>query len=98
MLGNIAAALKTSTPIVVRIPVIPGYNDSPEDQALFAQTLTKLGVMEVQLLPFHQLGESKYQRLNLPYAYTGTKQLREADVAAFADALTRAGLSVQIGG
>lgn len=98
VLGNIAAALKTSTPIVVRIPVIPGYNDSPEDQALFAQTLTKLGVKEVQLLPFHQLGESKYQRLNQPYAYTGTKQLHEADVAAFADALTRAGLSVQIGG
>ncbi len=98
VLQNIAAALNASTPIVVRIPVIPGYNDSPEDQVLFAQTLTKLGVMEVQLLPFHQLGESKYQRLNLPYAYTGTKQLHEADVAAFADTLTKAGLSVQIGG
>jgi len=98
VLDNIAAALNTNTPIVVRIPVIPGYNDSPEDQALFAQTLTKLGVKDVQLLPFHQLGESKYQRLNLPYAFDGIRQLKEQDVSAFADVLRSAGLEVQIGG
>ena len=98
VLKNIAAALKSSTPVVVRIPVIPGYNDSPEEQALFAQTLTKLGVKEVQLLPFHQLAESKYQRLNLPYAFDGIRQLKEQDVSAFADVLRSAGLEVQIGG
>ena len=98
VLKNIAAALKSKTPVVVRIPVIPGYNDSLEDQALFAQTLTKLGVKEVQLLPFHQLGESKYQRLNLPYAFDGIRQLKEQDVSAFADTLRSAGLEVQIGG
>ncbi|MEN6593556.1 MAG: glycyl-radical enzyme activating protein [Clostridiaceae bacterium] len=98
VLGNIAAALKTKTPIVVRIPVIPGYNDSTEDQHDFAATLIRLGVKEVQLLPFHQLGESKYQRLNLSYAFDGVKQLREGDVSAFADTLRAAGLTVQIGG
>jgi pyruvate formate lyase activating enzyme len=98
VLQNISAALKTSTPIVVRIPVIPGFNDSTGDQALFAKTLSELGVKEAQLLPFHQLGESKYQRLNLPYAFDGVRQLKEQDVSAFADALRSAGLTVQIGG
>ncbi|MEN6339387.1 MAG: glycyl-radical enzyme activating protein, partial [Clostridiaceae bacterium] len=78
--------------------VIPGYNDSTEDQQDFAATLIRLGVKEVQLLPFHQLGESKYQRLNLSYAFDGVKQLREGDVSAFADTLRAAGLTVQIGG
>ncbi len=44
----------------------------------------------MQLLPFHQLGESKYQRLNLPYAFDGIRQLKEQDVSAFADVLRSA--------
>ena len=98
ILKNIAAALKGETPVVLRIPVIPGYNDSPADQAGFAETLTRRGAKDVQLLPFHQLGESKYNRLNLPYAYDGMKQMRDGDVATFAKVLEDKGISVQIGG
>ncbi len=98
ILKNISTALKGKTPVVVRIPIIPGYNDSEADYAGFAQTLTSLGAKEVQLLPFHQLGESKYQRLNLPYAFDGIKQMKNSDVSAFAVALEQAGLQVQIGG
>ena len=98
ILSNIAAALASGVPTVLRIPVIPGYNDSPEDQAGFARALTRLGAKEVQLLPFHQLGESKYRRLNLPYGFDGVKQLHEPDVSAFAETLRASGLSVQVGG
>lgn len=98
ILKNIAAALKTDTPVVIRIPVIPGFNDRADDFDGFAETLARLGARDVQLLPFHQLGESKYQRMNLPYAYDGIKQLRNGDVTAFAQALEEKGFSVQIGG
>jgi pyruvate formate lyase activating enzyme len=98
ILRNIAAALKGRTPVSVRIPVIPGYNDAEEDAEGFIRVLTALGAKNVQLLPFHQLGESKYRRLNLPYPYDGFRQMRDKDVSAFADALTRAGFQVQVGG
>lgn len=98
ILRNIASALRGKTPTVVRIPVIPGFNDSAADFAGFAHALTALGAKEVHLLPFHQLGESKYKRLQLAYAYDGKKQLRDGDVSAFADVLERAGMQVQIGG
>jgi len=98
ILRNIAAALKEKTPVVVRIPVIPGFNDSVKDFEGFADALTQLGAKEVQLLPFHQLGENKYRRLNLTYAYDGVKQMQDGDVEDFARALSHAGLSVQIGG
>lgn len=98
ILKNIATSLRHSTPVVIRIPVIPGYNDNEADFQGFAETLTSLGAKEVQLLPFHQLGESKYKRLQLAYAFDGQRQLRDGDVAAFADALRQAGLSVQVGG
>lgn len=98
ILRNITFALKSETPVVIRIPVIPGFNDSEADFSGFADTLTRLGAKDVQLLPFHQLGESKYKRLQLAYAYDGQRQMRDGDVAAFAEVLERAGLSVQIGG
>ena len=98
ILQNIAFALKSETPVVVRIPVIPGFNDSEADFAGFANVLQELGAKEVQLLPFHQFGESKYKKLQLNYAYDGFRQLRDGDVEAFADALEAAGIKAQIGG
>jgi pyruvate formate lyase activating enzyme len=98
ILKNIAAALQTKTPVVVRIPVIPGFNDNENDYHAFADKLVSLGVKQVHLLPFHQLGESKYDRFNLPYAFDGVAQMHDEDVNAFAEVLRRAGLDVQIGG
>ena len=98
ILRNIANALQSSTPVVIRIPVIPGYNDSETDFAGFAKALQDLGAKEVQLLPFHQLGESKYKRLQIEYAFDGKKQMRDGDLSALAKTLTKAGIQVQIGG
>jgi len=98
ILRNISAALKSKTPVVLRIPVIPGFNDDAADYRGFADTLTNLGAKQVQLLPFHQLGESKYDRFHLPYAFEGVTQMHDEDVSAFADVLQRAGLDVQVGG
>ncbi len=98
ILKNIAAATKSKTPVVIRIPVIPGFNNSANDYQGFADTLVNLGANQVQLLPFHQLGESKYDRFNLPYAFDGVAQMHDEDVSEFAEVLRRAGLDVQIGG
>jgi pyruvate formate lyase activating enzyme len=98
ILRNIASALRGKTPAIVRIPVIPGFNDSEADFDGFAKVLNNLGAKEVQLLPFHQLGESKYKRLKLAYAYDGKKQLRDGDISTFSAALESAGIRVQIGG
>lgn len=97
-LANIRQALESGVRTILRIPVIPGYNDSAGDMRGFAALLTDLGAKEVHLLPFHQMGESKYQRLGLEYAYAGVKQLHEEDLEGFAAHLGQAGLQVQTGG
>ena len=98
ILRNIRYALSLDKPIILRIPVIPGYNDSDDDAREFACLLFKLGAKEVQLLPFHQLGEKKYKNLNMPYAYSGVAQLHDEDLNGFKEILTAARLTVQIGG
>jgi pyruvate formate lyase activating enzyme len=51
-------------PIWARIPIVPGYNDSTENiKATARYVAAKLGPsVPVQILAYHQLGESKYER------------------------------------
>jgi pyruvate formate lyase activating enzyme len=50
--------------IVVRIPVIPGFNDGASDVQRMASFVSSLGtVNEIHLLPYHKIGIDKYHRL-----------------------------------
>jgi len=52
-------------PVIIRVPTIPGYNDSDENIAATAKfVLEELGPeVEVDLLPYHRMGESKNDSL-----------------------------------
>lgn len=49
----------------VRIPVIPGFNDSAEDLRAAGEFVNELGgaVTMVQLLPYHAMGVPKWERI-----------------------------------
>lgn len=51
--------------VTIRVPVIPGYNDSPENIAATARfAAEELGRdVHVHLLPYHRMGESKNESL-----------------------------------
>lgn len=52
--------------ISIRIPVIPGWNDTEQQIAQIAQIIANLhSVDEVKLLPYHSLGRDKYEGLGL---------------------------------
>ncbi|MDY6972980.1 MAG: glycyl-radical enzyme activating protein [Thermodesulfobacteriota bacterium] len=62
-----ATALLAIVPIIIRIPVIPGHNDSKKNMEDTARFIRKLGIKEVNLLPYHRLGMSKYKGLGRKY-------------------------------
>lgn len=98
ILANISYALKSKKPVIIRIPVIPGFNDSNDDAIAFGELLTTLGAKKVELLPFHQFGEKKYEQLGKVYAMKGARQLPEEELGEIKALLVKAGLEVQIGG
>ena len=54
-------------PVILRMPTIPGYNDSIVNIHALGRFAASLGPdMEVDLLPFHKLGESKSESLGRP--------------------------------
>ena len=45
----------------IRVPIIPGFNDTPEDVETIAKYSCGFSqITEIQLLPFHKLGAGKY--------------------------------------
>jgi pyruvate formate lyase activating enzyme len=92
ILANLGTALDRGAEVLPRIPVIPGYNDKPEDALGFAALLKGFGLRRVQLLPFHQFGEGKYDSLQRPYAMKGLPSLRQEDLGEYREVFTNAGL------
>lgn len=53
--------------VVVRTPLIPGFNDSVEDIADIIELLTELPAVTYEVLPYHRLGTPKYTYLGRDY-------------------------------
>ena len=96
--GNIKAAVKWGIPLVGRIPVIPGFNASMQDMEGFSKLGRELGIREIHLLPFHQMGEEKYERLQKEYRMKDEPPLHKEDLKEYAGYLKSCGFQVEIGG
>jgi len=59
--------------VIVRIPVIPGFNDDALEAIISCAQSRK--VSRIDLLPFHNLGRNKWQQLYLPYQYENEKSM-----------------------
>ncbi|MDR0568226.1 MAG: glycyl-radical enzyme activating protein [Spirochaetaceae bacterium] len=94
IIENLTGAIACGRNTLPRLPVIPGCNDTLEDAAGFADLLRSCGAGEVQLLPFHQFGQNKYQLLGLDYALERARTLHPEDLRAFAEVLSAKGLRV----
>lgn len=92
IIENLAWAHGQGLNILPRIPVIPGFNNELSDAGGIAALLRKLGFPSVQLLPFHQLGERKYELLGEDYSMKGMKALHPEDLKAYQDVFTAYGI------
>ena len=89
----------SSKELIIRVPVIPKFNDTPEeiaDIAAFAATLS--GVKEIHLLPYHRLGYDKYIGLGREYPIGDVELLSSDKISTLKAAAERSGLIVKIGG
>lgn len=61
------AKLAPKSDIIIRIPVIGGYNDNAEEMKQIAEYLKKLHISKVELLPYHGMAKNKYEALNMKF-------------------------------
>jgi pyruvate formate lyase activating enzyme len=55
-------------PVWVRYVLVPGWTDDPEEIDQIARFAARLGVVQrVDVLPFHQMGRYKWEKLGIRY-------------------------------
>lgn len=60
-------SVKSPADVIVRFPVIPGCNDSVETIRDMAKFVTELGFTQIELIPYHKMGVSKYAEYGMRY-------------------------------
>ena len=85
-------------PVILRMPTIPGHNDSEENVRAVAEFAVSLGEdVEVNLLPYHRLGESKGESLGRPHSM-GIDPPDDAHMQALKAIVEEYGVKTKIGG
>ncbi|MBN1255499.1 MAG: glycyl-radical enzyme activating protein [Deltaproteobacteria bacterium] len=87
-------------PLLARVPVISGYNDSSENLKKTAAFIANdLGTdIKVHLLPYHRLGETKYERMEEPEKAVSIQPPDDSKMEEIKKIFESNGLTVQIGG
>ena len=70
-----------ATPITVRTPIIPGFNDTEEDILAILDFIAGIPNVRYELLGYHRLGEPKYNYLGKDYPLSGVKPMPEDRLA-----------------
>lgn len=72
ILSNAKAVAARGIPLYIRIPLIPGYNDSEENiRATCEFSLGLASVVQVDIMPLHHLGKARYDSLDRAYPIAG---------------------------
>jgi len=70
ILANIRYAAMKNVPMVIRVPVVPGFNDDQENIKATAEFILKNTgscLCQLQILPYRPLGLEKYRYLGMEY-------------------------------
>jgi pyruvate formate lyase activating enzyme len=99
ILANVKRAAHVC-PMIVRIPVIPGLNDSADNILATARFTRDLGdkVLRLELLPYHPFGIHSYGELGRNYALGEIQSPSDDHMEALRDIARSTGIQVEIGG
>jgi pyruvate formate lyase activating enzyme len=85
--------------MLARVPLIPGYNDTAENMAATARFIVnELDSIKVHLLPYHRLGETKYERMEKPDKSVSIQPPSDERMEEIKEIFESFGLTVNLGG
>jgi len=101
ILDNYRFLLESGKDLMVRIPVIPGFNDDADHLEKLKQFLSDTktnSLRKINLLPFHKTGSSKYKRFDIPYRMTNVEPPDKGKMQMLKEFFSETGIKVKIGG
>ena len=99
ILENAKLIASKANKLIIRVPVIPTFNDTISEIAEIAEFVSSLpNVNEIHLLPYHNMGRDKYIGLGREYGMGDVKSPTNELMNVLAQTAEQFGLKVQIGG
>jgi pyruvate formate lyase activating enzyme len=98
ILENLRRLSETTGAIWIRFPVIPGINDGEDNIVATLDFLRTIRCRQVNLLPYHELGRSKADRLGRDYPLGEVRPPTEEAMAALRERFAAAGVKAVVGG
>ena len=99
VLDNARALAERGKRLIVRVPLIPRVNDDDGEFRAIARFAAGLrNIEELHLLPFHQVGSSKYALVGLAYGMQDVPEDNDPRVARCRQIAEELGLRVSVGG
>ena len=99
ILSNAKKIAASGANLIIRTPVVPTFNDTPEEILEISQFARSLpGVKQHHLLPYHRLGSDKYEGLGRDYLMSHIEPPTVEKMEELLAVAKSTGLHVQIGG
>jgi len=99
IISNLKKLLLRGTPLIVRIPLIPGCNDQPSEMEGIVDMIRKIKPSTpVHILPYHQFAEQKYHRIGREYSLKGVKPVPPDQLRQLGQIFEDRGIAVVIKG
>ncbi|MBS7614331.1 glycyl-radical enzyme activating protein [Candidatus Bathyarchaeota archaeon] len=96
ILNNAVRLSKTKKPLILRVPIIPGFNDTKSEVEAIAEFVKEFSNLEyLELLPFHRLGEGKYKALGLEYSASNLAVPAKEKMRELSEAVKKLGIKVR---
>ena len=99
ILANIKKLSGLGKQIIIRIPLIPGVNDDDEEFRAIVDFVKSLKTIEeIHILPFHQIGSSKYDMIGRDYELSDLDVENSENIDHCENIARQAGFRVSVGG
>ncbi len=99
ILSNLKMLSEQDAEVVVRFPVVPGFNSDPENIEKTGDFISSLpGISRVDILPYHCTAAAKYKKLGLKFNTSEVSNPTREILVSIAEKLEEFGLEIKIGG
>lgn len=101
ILSNLDMLLESGAKVMLRIPVIPNVTADAaymEKLRLYIENRKTEGIQEINLLPYHKTGISKYRRFELPDRMADVSQVSNGHLDEYIEILRPLGIHIKKGG
>lgn len=98
IINNLKYLSQVGANIFLRLPIIIGFNATNQHIEKVIELLEDIEVAQINLLPYHAIGQGKYDRLNLAYDINAFAVPSDEQLNKFKSIFTSKNLKVIIGG